>query len=452
MKLLKRVYILLIGIGLGECYSQQVVAQDTTVAGVVTLEQAIDLAIRNNPTIQVQRKFVEIAENEVYRGNAGLLPTINLIGNGEYSSNATDLTIRTFAENPPEVSLDEDGVTSQTISAVVQADYVLLGGFSGRYRYEILQNNARINTYQQEALINAVVLSVSELFLEVAKLQSREELLEETITLSRERLDKAKERFSFGRSTGLDTLRAHTDLNRDLDARDNNRLAKNSLMKDLNFLVGLAPESDYRVAVEYSEPGLPAVDDIRAEVLRNNPNVKASEEQVLLTENQRRLTQSNLYPRISAYANYGYFSQENDLQQLAEINTLGYTAGISLSYNLFNGNQTRKQLQNNRLATEAQELQQQLVRDELISRTIKAYSNLQYLQSQLLREEQNLGAFTESFTRTRERYYNGKATSLDVRDAQNAQLNAKISIRDTQAELIKAYLRLEELQGHLVAN
>ena len=57
--------------------------------------------------------------------------------------------------------------------------------------------------------------------------------------------------------------------------------------------------------------------------------------------------------------------------------------------------------------------------------------------------------FTESFRRMQERYYNGKATSLDIRDTQNALLNANITVSDIQAEIIQSFMRLENLHGGL---
>ena len=146
----------------------------------LTLEEAIDLALTNNQEITIQRKQTDIVRNNVYRGNAGLLPTISLIGNGSYSSGNTEVTLRTFAQSPQapsQITVDEDNVVTEQASAVLQADYVIFAGFSGQYRYRLLEHSATISRYQQEILVNNTVLSVAELFLEIAKLQRREEPL-----------------------------------------------------------------------------------------------------------------------------------------------------------------------------------------------------------------------------------------------------------------------------------
>lgn len=424
-----------------------VYAQET-----LTLEEAIDLALNNNREVTIQRKQTDISRNNVYKGNAGLLPTISLIGNGSYSSGNTEVTLRTFTENPAQITIDEDNVVTEQASAVVQADYVLFSGFSGRYRYRLLERGATIRQYQQEIVVNNIILSVSELFLEAAKLQRREELLLGTIAISEERLAKVNDQFAFGKATGLDILRAETDLNQDQSALDDVRLAKDNLLKDLNFLIGQPAEANYRISVVYQSPKLVSVDSLTQQVLQSNPERKLQAESVMAAQDQRKLTQANQYPQLSAFANYGYQWQRNDVQQLAELQNIGYTAGVSVRYNLYRGGQTRRNLQNDRLTIEAEQVRLQQVRERLVNQAIKEYSTQEYLKAQLAREEKNLGTFTESFRRMQERYYNGKATSLDIRDTQTTLLNANITVSDIQAEIIQSFMRLEELRGGLFSS
>ncbi len=418
----------------------------------LTLEEAIDLALTNNQEITIQRKQTDIVRNNVYRGNAGLLPTISLIGNGSYSSGNTEVTLRTFAQSPEapsQITVDEDNVVTEQASAVLQADYVIFAGFSGQYRYRLLEHSATISRYQQEILVNNTVLSVAELFLEIAKLQRREELLRETIEISEERLAKVNDQFAFGKATGLDILRAETNLDQDQTALDNVSLAKNNLLKDLNFLIGQPAESNYTVTAVYQLPDVVSLDSLKQQVLQSNPERKLQAESLMAAQDQRKLTQANRYPQLRAFANYGYQWQRNDVQQLAELQNVGYTAGVSLRYNLYRGGQTRRNLQNDQLAIEAEEVRLQQVRERLVNQAIKEYSTLEYLQTQLAREEKNLDTFTESFRRMQERYYNGKATSLNIRDTQMALLNANITVSDIQAEIIQSFMRLENLRGGL---
>lgn len=418
----------------------------------LTLEQALDLALQQNQEIQIQQKRLEIADNNVYPGKAGLLPQINFIADASYANNLSDARIRTFQESPApaQINIDESGVETRTLSALVQADYVFFAGFSGRYRYKLLQNEQGLARYQQEVLVNNTALTVAEVFLEISKLQGRETLLKESIKLTQNRLDKLKDRFQFGKTTGLEILRGESDLNQDRNTLDQILLLKNNLLKDLNFLLGLEPEKSYEVQINYVQPEPGTSEEIRKSIRQENPSLKLSQAGLDLASNQLNLNRSQRYPQLSGFANYGFFRQENDVQQLAKIQNLGFTMGLSLRYNIFNGKQARKEIQNAQINRESNRLRRDQTEDDLYNQAIKELSNLKLLQTQLGREQENLKTFEENFARSEERYLAGKITSLEVRDAQLALLNAQTTINDLAVDLLRSSLRLENLKGTLL--
>ncbi len=413
------------------------------------LEQAIALALENNQALQIEQKRVEISTERNSRGNAGLLPTLRLIGDANYTNNAADLTIRTFQPNPPIVRFDEDGVASTTVQGVAQLDYTVFAGFSGKYRYKLLQSENEVANLQQRATINETILSVSRLFLEIAKLQRREELLLETLEITQERISRIRDRKSFGKATGLDILNAETDLNRDRTSLDNVLLAKNTLKRDLNFLIGYEAERRYWVSAVYNTMEVSSLEDIKAAVVANNPNLLLAREGVQISENQIGLARSRSLPRIGVFANYGYFYQENDVQQLAEITNVGYTVGGRLTMDIFNGGQNKSVIRAAKLEKEVIQLEREQLEDRLVTDAVTQVNRITILEDQLERERLNLGTFQEAYERTEERFKNGKATNLDVRDAQTSLLNAQISVVELQADLMIAHISLRKLIGKI---
>lgn len=435
----------------GCCFSFWLPAQTLINQQSLSLEEAIDIALANNKTLMIQRQLVEEAQSDVFKGNAGLLPTVSFQGGLSLDNNQADIAIRTFTDNPPLVNLDESGVQSTTISAGVRADYVVIGGMSGKYRYQLFQQGAELALHQQEVVLNEIILGVSELFVDIAKLQSREALLEESLEISRERLSRIERLFKFGQATGALKLNAQTEINQDLNALDNVRLLKNNLMKELNFMLGVDPASDYKVAVAYTVQLPMDATTLSRKVLDNNAELKINHTLINVAETEVRLSESGRYPRLNAFANYGYFRQENDIQQLAELQTIGYTVGLSLNYNIFDGNRTKRKIQKAQIGRERYENEKSLKQDELVKEAIKENSQLRLLQDQLAREEQNLATFQDNYSRTQEGFENGTATSLDLRDAQRSLLNARLSINDAKLEIVKSSFRLKKLMGELIS-
>ncbi|MEL7268142.1 MAG: TolC family protein [Bacteroidota bacterium] len=415
----------------------------------LTLEQAIALALENNQALQIKRKRLEISDERNSIGNAGLLPTLSLIGDANYTNNSTDLTIRTFQPNPPVVSFDEDGVASTTLQGVAQLDYTVFAGFSGKYRYKLLQNENQVASLQQRATINETVMSVSRLFLEISKLQRREALLKETLEITQERITRIQDKKSFGKATGLDVLNAETDLNRDRTSLDNVLLAKNTLKRDLNFLIGYEAERRYWVSAVYNSMKISSLEEVKEAVRANNPNLLLAQEGVSISENQIGLARSGSLPRIGVFANYGYFYQENDVQQLAEITNVGYTIGGRITMNLFNGGQNKSAIKVTKLEKESIQLEKEQLEDRLVTDAVTQVNRITIIEDQLERERLNLGTFQEAYERMEERFKNGKATNLDVRDAQTALLNAQISVVELQADLMIAHISLRNLIGKI---
>ncbi|MEN1785453.1 MAG: TolC family protein [Bacteroidota bacterium] len=430
---------------------QQGFAQQTNIETLETLnlEQAIALALENNQALKIVQKQVAIADAQATRGNAGLLPTLNLIGNGNYANNDTELTIRTFLPDPPTQTFDENGVASTTLQGVVQADYQIFAGFRGKYQYKLLENQSNRSKYQQQATIQQTIAEVSTLFLEIAKLQRREELLRETLKITEDRIVRIQDQKAFGKATGLDVLNASTDLNRDRTVLDQVRLQKNTLKRDLNFLIGYVPERRYWVTASYSTAAITDLNQVKSAVRTKNPNVLLAQEGVLAAQNEIGIARSGALPQFGVFANYGYFYQENDVQQLAEITNVGYTVGGRLTLNLFNGGQSKTRVQTAKQRKETTKLEKAQLEDRLVTDAVTQVNRIRILEDQLSREQQNLNTFQQAFVRTEERFKNGKVTNLDIRDAQTALLNAQISISELQADLMIADIFLRTLMGAL---
>ncbi|WP_296705650.1 TolC family protein, partial [Algoriphagus sp.] len=436
---MKKILVLVI---LVQSFVLKAQAQFPLSGDLLTLPDAIDLTIANNKQLKIQRNLVEISENNLFRGNSGQMPTIGFAADGKFGQNQANIDIRTFQENPPLVTIEADGVQSTTLSAGVRADYLLFGGFQGKYSYQILEEEQTIARFEQEALLNELIFAVSGLYYDIAKLQSREELLMENVEISKEQLRRIENQIEFGQVTGALALAAQTDINQELNALDDVLVLKNNLMKELNFLMGIEPETEYLVTYDFQDPPLMENSELKAMVIEQNPQLKINESLVSVSNNQLKLSESAKYPQLNAFADYGYYRQENDAQQLAKLETLGYSAGFSLNFLIFDGARVNRGIKNAKIAIENYQTQATLLADELIKEAVKEQGQLLILKSKLIRQENDLVTFTDNFTRTQDRFDRGLASSLDLREAQRSLLNAKIGINDAKLDILKSQAKI----------
>lgn len=442
---MKYIWLFLLSIPLGT------IAQDSPVIGEqLTLTEAITLAVENNPQIKIQRQQTRLAQSDVFKANAGLLPTIDAITDATYSNNFSDVTLRTFQPEPPEINIEEAGVESLTINAGVQAEYVLYDGKRGSYRYELLAGQSALAQAQQHVLINEIALAVAEVYLAILKLQTRTEFLMENIAVTQTRLTKINDRAAFGKVSGLAVLQAKTEVNQDENKLDELQLAQNNLIKDLNFLMGVAPSTTYAVVNTEYVVNLPSVEDLQSEIRNNNPLLKLNQRGIDLSNTQIQLAEAEKKPLVASFANLGLFYQNNDVQQLKSIRNLGGTVGISASYNLYDGGVNNHRIQTARINRNIENMRQEQQAADLFNEALKSRSNIVLLQTQLRRATENLVTYEETFKRTQDRFFVGKASNLDVRSAQLAQLNGRTVIEEIKVDIRRNVLQLEQLAGRLV--
>ncbi|MEO1020917.1 MAG: TolC family protein [Bacteroidota bacterium] len=416
----------------------------------LSLSDVIERALEENDLIQIQRIETEIAENTATPGNAGYLPTLSLVSGLDYQTNNADLLLRTFQPNPPAIRIDESGVETTTFTAAFQVDYTLFDGFARKNRYRILKQGSAIANKQQEIVINQVIMDVTRLFYTLLDLQKEEELLGEIVETSEERNAKIQRRFDLGTIDGLTLLQARTNLNRDLLRLEEVRVARRNIRKDLAFLIGIEVDDDFSVQSTFRPIQLADYATLKNSILLQNPEIELAKQGIVLTKADLEAQKSSRYPRLSTFARLNYLNQTNDVQQIAEIETLGPQVGLSLQYALFTGGQNRIAIQNKRLSVKTAEQQQQLVLVQILTETSKEYETLTLLQTQLEKEQENLTSFQEAFNRTERRFLDGQATSIDFRDAQNALLDAELSISAIQSNVMLAFYRIQQLQGALI--
>ena len=200
-----------------------------------SLSEVIEKALIENDLIQLQKIETQISENSAKKGNAGYLPSINLVSGFDYQSNSSDILLRTFQPNPSTVQFDGNGVESKTFTAAFQLDYTLFDGFAQKNRYEILKQGAEIANKQQEIIINSVILDVTELYFQLYNLQKQEGLLSEIVATSKDRTTKIQRSFELGSINGLTKLQAETNLNRDLLLLEEIKVARKNMRKDLGI-------------------------------------------------------------------------------------------------------------------------------------------------------------------------------------------------------------------------
>jgi len=414
-------------------------AQDT-----LELATAIQIGLENNFNIKISEKQKQIASNNNTLGNAGFLPTLDLNANQRYTIENTSQKFISGDEQ------NRDGAKSNTFSTGAAFNWTLFDGTTMFYTKDRLGEIEKYGIAITESVIQNNVAQIAIEFYTVALEQIRLELLQENIGLSEDRMDIAKNKYEFGKSSKMEYLQAQVDLNRDIsffmiqqERLAASKTALNELLGrevTLSFYVVFNPELN--TGLQYEE--------LKVEMDNNNPELLASQYEV----NASRLVQKELFgeriPEIGVNVGYNYAKSEAQAGFLLNRQSNGITYGASATWNLFDGFNLNRRVQNAKILAENTELNYEAKKLNLEKELYSIFINYQNNIRLRDMEEQNTEVARENNEIAIERYRVGNTSPLELRQAQITLLEANLQFLNAAFFVKTGEINLLLLSGSLM--
>jgi outer membrane protein TolC len=412
---------------------------------IITLERVMEEALKNNHQIKTYETNAKIAENTHRPGAAGLLPTVTANAGIGYSNKNTSLEM--FSNPNP---IEQNGAQSYSGNASLNLQYVLFDGLASYKSFARLGFAADIENANTRASIEATLINVVTVYYGMVAAQNNVSVAQENITISRDRWQRADERYSTGSTSGVEVLSAKVDMNTDsvllLNALNNLRIARENLRMLTAYSIPEACMADTSILLG-SEMLLSELEKLAAQ---NNASLVNARLRKLLTEKDVEISGGAYAPKLMLNGSYGYNWTKNEVGFLLQNKTLGLDAGISLVYPLFSGGTRDMQRQNAKLQYESAKEMEMLTNDQLRRDLTNAYSSYETARSVHLLEELNAQSARENFLRTREIYLLGKATNVQLREAQLNYLRSRIQITTSKINVRLSEFELLRLSGLLI--
>ena len=412
---MKRYLIILFLLFFIGCIKMQ--AQDT-----LELSSAIMIGMENNFNIKISEGQKEIVSNNNTVGNAGFLPILGATASQRYTIENTSQTFISGDEQ------NRDGAKSNTFSAGVVFNWTLFDGttmFHTKNRLEELEKQGIALT---KSMIQNVVAQIGKEFYTVALEQIRLELLAENIGLSEDRMEIAKNKYEYGKASKMEYLQAQVDLNRD---KSNYMIQQERLAASkttLNELLGRDVTLDYYVVFDPELNTSLQYEELSAVLEKNNPELSAAGYEL----NASRLVQKELFgdriPAIGVNVGYNYGKSEAQAGFLLNRQSNGVNYGVSASWNLFDGFNLNRRIQNAKINAENSKFNYEAIKlsleRQLYSVFISYQNNIQLREMELA----NVEVARENNEIAIERYQVGNSSPLELREAQITLLEANLKL------------------------
>jgi outer membrane protein len=404
-------------------------------AAAQSLQEALALAYANNPTLQTARAQLRAVDENVPQALAGWRPTVQMTGSvGTATGTQTNTRTGTRAD------LDRDTTSLQgTVSQPLYRGGRTVAS-TRRAENQVLAQRARLLATEQQVLADTVNAYV-------AVIRDQEEVrlnINNEQVLTRQ-LQATNERFRVGEITRTDVAQAESRLAGARASRADSEGRLQQSRATFTRLVGQAPER--LVAPQPLRTPAQNARDAGALAGQNNPNVVAALFDEAAARDLVDVNFSALLPQVSLNAS----TFRNDNASSADTRSTGSQVTANLTVPLYQGGAEHAQV---RQARQSAQQARQVVEDQRRAATQQATSAFETLtaaRAQVDSVRAQIRAAEIALDGVQREAIVGSRTTLDVLNAEQELLNARVSLVRALANVITASHSLASSVGRLTA-
>lgn len=431
------------------------IAQDN-----LSLSDAIQRGLEQNYDIKIERKNVDIAQNNNAWGEAGRYPTISL--NLNQNNSLTD-NIKTAS--PFQL---QDQTISNSLNPTVNLNWTLFNGF------KINISKSRLEDLQAESAGNADIVianTIQSIILGYYKVVLEKRRLEEfnrQLKLSRDKYNYTRIKSDLGSAVSTDLLIEEDNYLTDSTNFINQQLVYRNAVRDLNFILA---EENVDKNYEFADDLIYDEEDYKLEdllVKLNSKNVDLKKQyisQQIMTHNLA-IAKADRYPTVSLNSGYSHNRSRVDLsnasfpgqdgssspgpsEPLSAV-TDNYFANFTISFTLFNGGKINRAIQNAMINEDIANITTNRLKTSLYRDLAKAHDQYEIRKQLYGISVRKREAADMNLSITEEKFKNGSINSFDFRDVQNNSLLAALDKLQATYNLIDSKVTIMRLTGGII--
>jgi outer membrane protein len=427
------------GLGLGGLVG----AGLATAASADTLEWALVQAYQNNPSLNAQRASLRATDENVPQALSGYRPKLSLTANGgaNYSSQI---------QHAPRPGNPQSQVDSEVASDFVSRGYgatmtqTLFNGFQTANRTRQAESQVFAARETLRVTEQQVLLDAATSYMNLLRDQAILELNRRNVEVLTEQLKQTRDRFNVGEVTRTDVAQAESRL----------AAGRSALLgAQSNYVTS---EANYRrvIGVDAGRlaPGTP-VDRLSPAVLnvaigqgeQHSPSVLASMYGVDVAELAVKVSEGALYPNLGVVA-----SAAKNFDPLFNVSkqTTASVVG-TLTVPVYQGGAEYSAIRQSKETVGQQRLNLDITRDQARATVVQSWGQLDAAKAQIEATTAQVNAAEIALNGVREEARVGQRTTLDVLNAQQELVNARVALVTAQHDRVVASYTLLAAVGGL---
>ncbi|MDX9714649.1 MAG: TolC family protein [Dissulfurispiraceae bacterium] len=393
-------------------------------AEVISLEQAINIALRSNPQIAAAISSTEVNRSKIGQASSAYYPQIDLSAganrfspensnskrNSEYASSASiRQNIYDFGKTAAQVNIQELFFESSSMDLV--------------------------NTAHQ------ITANVKLAYFSVLQAEKNRDLALDIVNQYKEHLDIAVKMFEVGLKPKFDVTKAEVDLS---NAKLNLIKTENSLrLNRINLKTAMgqpdAPEFKIIDILGFEKYELTLAEAVNA-ALTNRPDLQSLFIKQKAAEKNIDLAKKGYYPSVTGSATY---TKTGD--NLSPDNS--WNIGAAITFPLFSGFMTKHQIEEARASLKLAKANEDALKQNILLEVQQAMLNLNEAEERISAAELTVKQADENLEIAKGRYNAGVGSPIEVTDALTTYSNAKTAHTAALYDYKIAQANLEKAMG-----
>lgn len=332
------------------------------------------------------------------------------------------------------------------------------------------QSLRRLNEAALEQRQDEIVHQTRQLFYGALLAQKQVDVLESSVERTRETVDETTLLVAQGVAPKLQRLQSEVQLaNQEtqlIQARTSAASARDQLLFNLGLPVtqeiSLRGTLEVQERAPYRTAGLL---NAISTALDERPDLEQARLSIELQEVNKGLASSAYFPSVSAFANFGYTGSVPDnrtvVRQLGDFEyeaiengffddsywDPSFAVGLSLNWTIFDGFQTSRRVQQNRIAIDQAEIQYEQAQEGAKLEVAQALRQLEGADQRVSAQQQNVDTAQLAYEFAFERLRNGVSTQLEVRQASDNLDQSQLLYLQAVHDYLVAFSNLERATG-----
>lgn len=408
-------------------------------AQTVTLQGAIDTALKNNFQLQQADNNLKLADVSIWSARADFLPSIN--GGLNYN--------RTTGQQFDQTTVRFEDVTTNRIGGNINLNLTVFDGFRNILNLRSANASQKSQEESRERLRETIIFDTASRFLQVALDEELLRIARQTLEASESLLEQIEAQVEVGARPTVDFFNQESEVASDelavIQAENALELSKTRLLR----IMQVEQDAEYQYEIPSSEDLalMPVELDLQQMIdaaLNNRSDLQAQEHTITQNENEIGITRANLFPTLSA--SYGINTSYNDnfrginpdpdnpgqflrspvsfVDQFFD-QLVTKSVGANLSVPLFTNWNNRTQLQSSKIALKNSKLELENIRFQIFEEVRQAYNDYVSFSKELESSEKSLIAAERAFETEQQRYNVGASTLIELNQSQSNFVQAQ---------------------------